>query len=307
MYKRRIALLLSFLIICTPMYASNMVPLRQLASQENATINYYKDNGTEYIKFELDGVKLILNLTTGVVKNEAGKVVDVEIKINNGTTYVSSEEFLSVVQEEKYNKEFMSNLLTTIYNQLNTFFTSLSSLETKTTKIVTSSSSSSSQDTTTSAAIKSEMSNIYIKTFRNDNIFYTTTGGIKVDTTTSSGINVDVNNLFIRYGVSIKETGYQDFSSQLLINGEQVDEKVLVGRWKDARIMYCDYFIQDINLQDNDIIELRSNGWKPLKYIYKEDKQGFKYIEHQDNVFVESAERNIKWRLEYLFGLVDKY
>lgn len=306
MFKRRMTLLLSFILICTPMHASiNMIPLRQLVAQENAKINYYKTDGLEYVDFYLDGVKLVLNLTTGVVTDELGKYVDVKIKVNNNITYVSSEELLNAINNEKTNSISNIKMLSKIISNIVKFVEANGTKVTKTYSNESPSTSISDTDSNDDKEIKSEMSNIYIKTFRNDNIFYTTDGSIKIDTTTSSGINVDVNNLFIKYGISIKEIGYQDFSSEVLINGEKVDEKKIAGKWGDTRTMYSVYLIQDINLRDNDIIELRSNGWEPLRYVYKEDKQGFKYIEHQDDTFTESAERSLEWRLKYLFGSLD--
>ena len=279
------------------MYASTMVPLRQLASQENATINYYKDNGTEYIKFELNGVKLILNLTTGVVKNEAGKVVDVEIKRDNGTTYVLSEEILAIVKENKNTKVSINSFLKSIANSVINVLYSVANSAKKNEKITTiSSSNSGSSEVTTSSAY--ELEDIHVRAMwiapaKTTDSMLDVIGQI----TTPGALNAN-QYVWLSYEVKINSSIYESFDTELWIDGIKRDERHDAGNWgASSHAWMFFYLVESTDLKIGSIVELRNRLWGNYKFTItelecqKSLKNNMDYIERSN----KSAERMVEW------------
>lgn len=123
--NKRFVFLVSFILMFNSIFANTMIPIRDLANNQNATVTYTKENGVGLIEYTKGDIKLILNLESGIVVTNTGKIVNIPIQLENGITYVSSEEFNEIIQKEQGNREKLKSILEIIYDVINNTYTSL--------------------------------------------------------------------------------------------------------------------------------------------------------------------------------------
>ena len=268
MKKKRLAFLLSFILMCNSLMAS-MVPIRELAT-DPAAISYTKVNGVGIVTYKENGVELKLNLKTGAVTTNTGKTVNVPIKLENSITYVESEAFKEVVAKERSNKDFLKNLLKQIYTALTTTLSATPKVNNVTKVAEHSSSSSSSSSTTTSGAFQVKTTeyvcNVCLKVWNDDNVILTD-GSLKIDTTTSNGLKFAYDNIYINYvmGLEINEDKYYTIS--VVVNGFPIWNSNMRWQKNPYNEVGWVHTIRQITLSPGDVIEIKST-LGDYKFIY---------------------------------------
>lgn len=266
MRKKRLAFLLSFILMCNSLMAS-MVPIRELATDQ-AAISYTKVNGVGIVTYKENGAELKLNVKTGIVTTSTGKVVNVPIKLENGITYVESNAFKEVVAKEQSNKDFLKNLLKQIYTALTTTLSATQKAN-NVTKVAEHSSSSSSSSTTSVAfqttTTKPNVSNFRLTAWNDRNVFLTTGDSIKIDTTTSNALNITHDNLLFTAQIDI--LFYRSSDYKLYINNELQSVKRHYGFCISYGNLYLYYEVFGLDLKDGDVIRI-SADYGDYTFIY---------------------------------------
>ncbi len=298
--QRRLSLLLSIVLLCMPIMASTM-PIRQLATETGGTLNYYKQDGNEYVEFNLDGIKLVLNITNGDIKDSFGRVVTgLNISVNNGTTYVSSEEILAIVKENKDTKvainSFLKSLANSVINVLYSLADSTTNNKQTITAINANSSNSGNSSVTTPSAY--ELEDVHIRTMwvapaKTTDSMLDVIGQI----TTPGALNAN-QYVWLSYEVKINSSVYESFDTELWIDGIKCDERHDAGNWgASSNSWMFFYLVESKDLKIGSIVELRSKLWENYKFniteleCQKSLKNNIDYIERSN----ETAEQIVQW------------
>ena len=295
MFKKRLAFLLSFILMCSSIMAE-MIPIRELATDQ-AEVSYTKENGVGIVTYKENGIELKLNLKTGTVTTSTGKVVNVPIKLENGITYVESESFKEVVAKEQSNNDFLKNLLKQIYTALTTTLSATPKAVTKVSE--SSSSSSSSSSTTTSGAFqtttKPNVSNYRIMVWNDGNVFLTTGNSIKIDTTTSNALSVVHNNIFFTADIDIR---FYKASYNLYINDMLCDVKPHYGYCLSHGKNYLFYELIGIDLKDGDVIKIDAD-YGDYTFIY--DGKSLDIVDHEDTTYKQWSNGMFDFEFYYYY------
>lgn len=296
--QRRLALLLSVILLCMPIMASTM-PIRQLATETGGTLNYYKQDENEYVEFNLDGIKLVLNITNGTIKDSFGRVVTgLNISVNNGATYVSAEEILSIVEGNKDSKVAINSFLKSIANSVINVLYSVANSAKKNEQTITTSSSNSESSVTTSSAY--ELNDIHVRTMwiapvRTTDSMFNVIGQI----TTSGALNAN-QYVWLSYEVKINSRVYESFDTELWIDGVKCDERHDAGNWgASSNPWMFFYLVKSEDLKIGSVVELRSRLWGNYKFTITEVECQKSLKSNMD--YIERSNKGIEPMLRWMY------
>ena len=301
--QRRLALLLSFVLLCMPIMAS-MVPIRQLATENGGTINYYKQDGSEYVEFNLDGVNLVLNITNGTIKDTYGRVVTgLNISVDNGTTYVSSEEILSIVEENKDTKVAINSFLNSLANSvINVLFSVANSVKNSEQIITSSSSNSDSGSSTVTTPSAYELKDIHIRSMW---IAPTKTTDSAIDVigqiTTPGALNAN-QYVWLSYEVKINSNIYESFDTEIWIDGVKCDERHDAGNWgSSSNTWMFFYLVESTELKIGSIVELRSRLWG--NYNFTTTELEYEKSLTNNTIYKERSNNGAKRMAQFMYAI----
>ena len=294
MFKKRLSLLLACMMLSFTTYAS-MLPIRDVATQLDASVEY--DNDSKTVVLTTDDVTLKIDLTNNTVTDQDGKSIKgVNVYVENGTTYIDDQAIIGTVKNAKSNKfitDFIQSIANIVYYAVDATANLAKSVvdsaerQPVTTSSSNNSSSSSSPSATTTTSQPYELVNVNAK------VAYctTTTSGFRlIAQQTTSGAYGAEQYTWVACGVKINCPTSAEFDAELWINGQKADSHYNSGNYQPSDnywVFQC--CAKDTKIKQGDEIEMRIKSFGTYKFTV--DKVPYnQYLKPPTDDFIQQSD-----------------